>query len=196
MALVLRTPAESEEFVSHVRQNMVRRNLPAPLTLGIRRERGLSVLEGVEIVDPFRDPVIGPSVDGGAIGQCVGAGGDWMRFVPTVVAGTTVIQVAGPIPSPFMVTQVHARSDDPGIGKVRFVIKHSADNDTTGGLFTSGVLIGRPFAVSGTNPIGADAFQVFPNFRVFERNRFLKVVVENAGPGNFIAEISISFLYL
>lgn len=196
MALVLRTPAESEEFVSHVRQNMVRRNLPAPLTLGIRRERGLSVLEGVEITDPFRDPVIGPAVDGGAIGQCVGAGGDWIQFAITNAAGTIIVQARGPIPSPFLVTQVMARSNTGAVGPVRFVLKHSGDNDETGDFLTTGILIGRPFAPDGTNVTTDESFQAFPNFRVFERNRFLKVVVENVSGGSVVTSIIVSLQFL
>ena len=196
MALTLKGPEEEAEFVLHVRQNMVRVNLPAIVPLSLRRQRGLPLPEGVDIGAPVLPPVITTAPTRGSLDQCLGEAG-FPITMQTTLAGAAV-QGGGSlsIPGPFLINHILMYTSTALTDRDRFRFKLASDNDTTGGEATSGTFITSRFSPENLFIVGTDPIQIFPTLRSDLNPGFIKVIFERVVAGNSDLSVHIGILLL
>ena len=196
MALTLKGPEEEAAFVLHVRQNMVRENLPSVVPVSMRRQRGLPLPEGVDIGAPVLPPVIGTPPVGGALGQCLGEAG-FPITMQTILAGATVfIGVSLRIPGPFLINHILMYTSSALSERNRFFFKVASDNDNTGGVNTSGTFLTSRFSIETAFLVGTDPVQIFPTYRSELNPGFIKVIFERVVAGNSDFSVHIGILLL
>lgn len=142
----------------------------------------------------------GPDDDGLDLGRggCPALEGDAMVLTPNVGAGLTVIAThATPIARPFLVTHMQYWCDVtvPAGGNVQLAVKIADDDDTTGGLATSGVNLSGVRPDQMAEPFNQTQTE-YPN-RVFAGGRkFIKSIwINNTGVAHD-TYLSVSWRYL
>lgn len=208
MALILPTAEEAAAFVGHVRQNMVRENLPPPLIGPLRRQRGLRVGEDEVPIPVDRDPeFLGPMGPGPGISgagdpsvDCFAAlHGNVIQFNAEVATGVQFVGFTSlEIIRPFIINTIGHISTAARSANVVFTIEVVDNNDIT---TISGSIFPRPTIFTdlstGQFIFPTTTFQmVFPNLRELESNLFVVLWVFNNTGATINVDVGVSITFL
>lgn len=195
MPIQLRDDAGDEALLKVVRQNFTRPPLLARVPLFIEPERALRILRNGGARSGRRDGGGGGGVEAeGALESCL-LGGDTFSFFENIGATTTTVESSFRIFSPFIVSHIKVNSDNAlnTLMSVFFLV--SLDNDTSGGLNTSGVNVFSGPGLSSIKPT-PEGVEVFPSKRFPFANTFIKIVFDNQTAGGINVQGHISILYI
>lgn len=133
--------------------------------------------------------------DGGMLSNCP-IGGTVIGANGSVAANTTSVIASKKIPYPFLIAQIVVLSDS-GIGtSKRLELRIADDDDQSGGESTTGT---NPFIYSfDVSMMSMDtvARNFYPNYRVSERDKFVKILRINQTAGAIVIHVSISLHFL
>jgi len=149
-------------------------------------------------IDDRATPVptaVGPSTGLSPIVQSIGDGGFVLSSRINIAAGVTSVVVSERIAFPFLIVAFQGVSGFPfGTVSVTGVrVKVSSDNSTAGGESTSGDDVQLGVTIAGRFFTWTTPMEVYPNFRVLEYGRFIKIITFNgsAGAADYMNMVSV-----
>lgn len=157
-------------------------HLHPPLALGRLK---IKTGGGAELTPPGEETTPSP------FEQCLGVGGDVYSFGDLFAVGNTVL-VSELIPFPYAITHIFTNTNGLIADDVRFRLKYSSDNSTTGGLDTTGTKLGLNPGGRGDIVCTNNVVEYYPYFIVPLLSSFLKVIAINNAAGSITMEIGIS----
>lgn len=114
----------------------------------------------------------------------------------TVNAGQTRVYASPRINAAFRVTHIFAKSNtNHNTGPMTLYFKYSEDNDTNGGLQTSGSGLIKTLETGGIN-IGVQPWQAYPQDTINKRGTYLKMIGVNSDSAAHFVVASISFEFI
>lgn len=175
-----------------VRQNL-QRWAPGPFVIE-PRPRGLRLnLSGGSLL-----PGAGVDGDGGpALGfPCAFFGGDHLQVAQSVGAATTSVVASRSIARPFVVRYVSFFSNGTDPTNAQVLVKLSADNDTSGGVDTSGIPLDTVgFGTVDFSGVGVKQ-ESWPNKIWTSVPAYIKVVLRNGTAAAVLFQVVIDVEYM